>query len=118
MKGLPPSLRKRKRYIAFHLIAENRVGKVELSRALLDELLALFGEWGADEVWLEHFDGEVGIVGCYHASLEKVKVAITLMSRVGEVKVNPVILGVSGTIKRCKKKYLEVLKGASSPDGL
>ena len=120
MKGLPPALRKRKRYIAFRLIADSEVESKELAMSIWENLISLFGEYGSAHsgVWLEHFNGEYGILRCHHSALEKVKVALTLTSRVNGVRVIPIILGVSGTIKKCRKKYLEVLKGASTTDGL
>mgnify|MGYP000176751328 CR=1 FL=1 len=41
-------------------------------------------------------------------ALDKVVIALTLLKKVGNAKVVPLTLGVSGTIKRCRKKYLEV----------
>ncbi|MDI3498763.1 Rpp14/Pop5 family protein [Archaeoglobus sp.] len=109
MKGLPPSLRSRKRYIAFRIIAEKKIDERSLSRALSEKMLSLFGEcFAASGFRLEEFDGERGIVRCYREALDKVMVALTLMTHVGGVRVIPLTLGVSGTIKRCKRKYLGV----------
>ncbi len=108
MKGLPPSLKSRKRYIAFRIIAESKVDERSLSKALKEELLSLFGECFTTGVKVEDFDGEKGIIKCTREGLEKVMVAFTLMNQVGDVKVIPLTLGVSGTIRRCKRKYLEV----------
>lgn len=109
MKGLPPSLRSRKRYIAFRIIAEKKIDERSLSRALSEKMLSLFGEcFAASGLRLEAFDGERGIVRCYREALDKVMVALTLMTHVGGVRVIPLTLGVSGTIKRCKRKYLGV----------
>lgn len=110
MRGLPPSLRSRKRYIAFRIIAEREVDEISLWKTLMDSMLSLFGECFAARggVRLEYFDGQKGVIKCYREALEKVMVALTLIDRVGECRITPLTLGVSGTIKRCKKKYLEV----------
>jgi ribonuclease P/MRP protein subunit POP5 len=110
VKGLPPSLRSRKRYIAFRIIAEKEVDERSLSRALTDSMMSLFGECftAGSGIRLEYFDGQKGIIRCHREALEKVMVAFTLIDRVGEVRVIPLTIGVSGTIKRCKRKYLEV----------
>jgi len=120
MKGLPPVLRRKKRYIAFQLIADKRVNERDFLAVMWKVLLSLFGELKSAHtgIWLEYFDGEFGILRCNREMVDNVKVALTLITKVGEVNVIPKILGVSGTIKRCKKKYLEVLKHASPPDGL
>jgi len=110
MKGLPPALRRRKRYIAFRIIAERKFEQKEIVSALMDSLIKTFGEFGSANtgVWVEYFNGEKGIIRCYNDAIDKVKVALTLINRIGDVKVILLTLGVSGTIKRCKKKYLEV----------
>ncbi|MBO8178875.1 MAG: ribonuclease P [Archaeoglobus sp.] len=109
VKGLPPSLRSRKRYIAFRIIAEKKIDERSLSRALSEKMLGLFGEcFAASGLRVVSFDGEKGIIRCYREALEMVMVALTLMTSVGDVKVTPLTIGVSGTIKRCRRKYLEV----------
>jgi ribonuclease P/MRP protein subunit POP5 len=120
MKGLPPALKRKKRYIAFQLIAKERVDEREFISAIWNSMLSMFGELHSAHsgIWLEDFDGEFGILRCHRDALDKVKVALTLISRVGDIDVIPKILGVSGTIKKCRKKYLEVLKDASASDGL
>ncbi len=110
MKGLPPSLKSRKRYIAFRLIAEEKVDERMLSRVLIENMLSLFGECFAakSNVKVEQFDGEKGIIRCSREALDKVMIAFTLINRVGDIEVVPLTIGVSGTIKSCRKKYLEV----------
>jgi len=83
-------------------------------------MLSLFGEVGSAHagIWVEYFDGEYGIVRCNTKSLEMVKVALTLIDEVQGERVLPLILGVSGTIKKCKTKYMEVFRYADTADGV
>ncbi len=121
MKRLPPSLRHRKRYIAFRLIGHRSdLDKREIALKLMDSMISLFGEVGSSHagVWVEYFNGEYGIVRCYNKSLEKVKIALSLIDEIEGEKVLPLILGVSGTIKKCRTKYLEVFKDANTTNGL
>ena len=121
MRRLPPSLRHRKRYIAFRLIGlSNPAERKEIALKLMDSMLSLFGEVGSSHagIWIEYFDGEFGIARCYNQALEKVKIALTLINEVNGERVLPLILGVSGTIKKCKEKYMEVFKDANTTDGL
>jgi len=109
VKGLPPSLRSRKRYIAFKITAEGKIDERSLSRALAEKMLSLFGEcFAASGLRVESFDGERGIIKCHREALDKVMVAFTLLTKVGDVRVIPLTVGVSGTLKRCRRKYLEV----------
>ncbi len=86
----------------------------------MDSMISLFGEIGSSHagVWVEYFDGEYGIVRCHNKSLEKVKIALSLIDEIGGERVLPLILGVSGTIKKCRTKYLEVFKNANTTNGL
>jgi ribonuclease P/MRP protein subunit POP5 len=121
VKRLPPSIRHRKRYIAFRLIGlNNPADRKEIALKLMDSMLSLFGEVGSSHagIWIEYFNGELGIVRCNREATERVKIALTLIDEVNGEKVLPLILGVSGTIRKCKRKYMEVFKNANTTDGL
>ncbi|MCS7130006.1 MAG: ribonuclease P [Archaeoglobaceae archaeon] len=107
---LPPSMRSRKRYIAFRLISEKSVDEKAIAEAMVRNIATLFGEVSAVEcgLKLEKFDGEKGIVRCNLEALEKVMIALTLIDKIGEGNVALLTLGMSGTLRGCKKK-LEVL---------
>jgi len=110
MKGLPPSLRSRKRYIAFKLLCEKRVDGKMLYKALLDSMLSLFGECNTagSNIKLEEFDGFRGIIKCNRDALSKVIIAFTLINKVDNLEIVPLTVGVSGTIRKCRKKFMEV----------
>ncbi len=81
-----------------------------LSREIMSSMLSLFGECFAagSMVRLEMFDGERGILRCSRDDVDKVMIALTLLREVNGVSVVPLTLGISGTVKSCRKKYLEV----------
>ncbi len=108
MKGLPPSLRDRKRYIAFQLYSERELNEREVIQAITNKIIDLYGEFGYEMFKLIEFDGKRGIISVKAEGKDKVKNALTLIDRISDVRVLPIVLGVSGTIKSCKKKYLEV----------
>jgi ribonuclease P/MRP protein subunit POP5 len=132
MKGLPPALRKRKRYIAFRLIVDSEINRKkvndekskleakDVAMAVWQSLISLFGDYFSANsgLWLEEFDGEYGILRCNSDALDKVKVALTLTVRVSGMSVIPVILGVSGTIKKCRSKYIGGVSHAHAANGL
>ncbi len=117
MRNLPPSLKKRKRYVAFRIISESDVSREEFLRSLWNSMLSLFGEFEGEIFKLIHFENNIGILMCSHKNLDKLKIALTLIDKVGDAKALPITLGVSGTIKGCRK-HLEVLKNADSADGI
>ncbi len=106
MKGLPPALKEKKRYIAMKFIADREISKEELYEKLKECLLELYGEFGYANFRIIQFKDNKGIISVKLRDLEKTKNAITLISDVNGTKVVPLILGVSGTIRSCRKKYL------------
>ena len=106
MKGFPPALRKKNRYIAFEVISEEKLDKNSLFNAISETLFSLFGETKFLGLELKHFDGKRGILKCYRESLKDVKFGLNLVSEVENSKVMIRILGVSGTIKSCMRKFL------------
>ncbi len=111
-------MRRKKRYIAFRIISEGEVEREELVSALWEAVMNLFGEFSGVTFRLIEFEGGRGIVVCGREDVNKLKIALTMIDKAGEKKVLPIILGVAGTIKSCKRKYLEVLKNANSADGI
>jgi ribonuclease P/MRP protein subunit POP5 len=106
MKGLPPALRKKKRYIAFEVYSDVDLDGDRLFKAINDTMLSLFGELKFLGLELKHFDGKRGILKCYREALKDVKFGLNLVNSVDERRVAIRILGVSGTIKSCMRKFL------------
>lgn len=59
-----------------------------------------------DDAWLVEFDGIHGIVRCPHTAKEATIALLSGMDRVGDVPVDVETLGTSGTIRRCRAKFL------------
>jgi len=136
LKGLPSALRKKKRYIAFRLISESEVNDnresernqstvvnfevKDVANAIMYNLLSLFGDYCSINtgVWVEEFNNGYGILRCNNDELDKVKVALTLTCTVNGVNVIPVIVGISGTLKKCRSKYIGGVKNAHAANGL
>lgn len=106
MKGLPPALKEKKRYIALEFIGDREISREEIYEKLKEQLLELYGEFGYADFRIIQFRDNKGIISVKLRDLEKTKNAITLISDVNGTKVVPVILGVSGTIRSCRRKYL------------
>jgi len=106
MKGLPPALRKRYRYVAFEVLSEKRLDGKKLFKVLRETMLSLFGEVKPLGIELKYFDGRRGVIRCYRETLKDVKFGLNLVSEVEDSKVAIVILGVSGTIKSCLRKFV------------
>lgn len=109
---LPPSLRGHKRYIVYQAVTEAPMAYGEFVNAIWNTLLTFLGELHASEakVWMVHnlydANAQTGVIKCQHDMVESVRVALALMQQVGETRCVVRVLGVTGTIKSAKNKYL------------
>jgi ribonuclease P/MRP protein subunit POP5 len=51
---------------------------------------------------------QIGLIRCSHTSVEEVRSAVSLIQRIGDIKVVVKVLGISGTIKGARKKFLGI----------
>lgn len=109
---LPPSLRSQKRYLVFEVISEQPVVYGDVVTAVWSSMLSFLGELGSSsaKVWFIHNiyedRNQMGVIKCSHDSVEHVRAALSLIQVVGEAKCVIKIVGVTGTIKSAKAKYL------------
>lgn len=110
-KTLPPTLRDKQRYIAFQVIGERTFKSGEIKKAIWEASLRVLGELGTAKakIWFIRFDekSQTGIVRCDRDYVEQVRFALTMLTQINGSKVIMRTLGVSGTIKRLKMKFLK-----------
>lgn len=109
MKALKPSLRVRRRYIAFEILTENEVSRRDLQAELWSSTSSLLGDVGSSilDLWLLGFDGRLGIVRCRHDRVDEARAAMATVDRIDENRVAIRVLGVSGTVRGATKKFIE-----------
>ena len=111
-KTLPPAMRPKKRYILFEVISEHPVEYGDISDALWVSLLELSGEIGASEsrIWMipDMYDDkrQAGVIKCSNTSVENVRAALSLVQIISEKRCIIRVLGVTGTLKSAKAKYI------------
>ncbi|HII01095.1 TPA: ribonuclease P [Methanosarcinaceae archaeon] len=108
MKHLMPSLRSKKRYLAFELFSEEPVNRGELVRDVISSASALLGDVLASEcdIHVLGFEAGKGIIQCSHSKVTETRAALAAITRVNRLRATLHVLGVSGTIKRATEKYL------------
>ncbi len=114
LKILIPTLRERKRYIAFQVISEEgeEFTYSDLESAVWDALLDFLGEYGLSKTsfWLLkecwNQKKQIGILMCNHKSVQEVIASLGLIERLGDNRITFKILKVSGTIKSIKEKFM------------
>ncbi|NIM47387.1 MAG: ribonuclease P protein component 2 [Candidatus Aenigmarchaeota archaeon] len=110
-KPLPPSLRGRRRYLAFHIISEEKVLLQDVINTIWHSLLNFLGETGTSRANIriikDTYDEkrQMGILRCSHDSVEGVRTALALIQRIGDTRVVFRVLGISGSIKATKIKF-------------
>ena len=108
---LSPTLREKKRYLAYEVIASQKIPFQDLTNAMWHAILNYVGEMGAAEAgawimkneWNE--EKSTGMIRCNHTAVEKIRAALALLNRVGDAPIIIRVIGVSGSIKAAEKKY-------------
>ena len=110
LKPIPPTLRGKKRYVLFELIAKEnaKLSEKNVDDALWKTFLELYGSVGTarQRFWPIKFDSSrnLGIVRCALEALEEVKAGLLFVKNVNGAEVIPKIISVSGSIKQLKAK--------------
>ena len=110
-KSLPPSLRGRRRYIAYQVISEEKILLQDLANSIWHSVLNFLGEHGSSkaDMWIAKniYDEkrQMGLIRCSHLSVEDIRASLALIERIGDTRVVVKVLGVSGTIKAAKVKF-------------
>jgi ribonuclease P/MRP protein subunit POP5 len=103
-----PSLKERKRYIAFKVISQEPINYSNLEAAIWNTALEFLGEEGVSKtsMWLVknlyNEKEQVGVIKCNSKATQAVIACLGLIQRLGDIRVILKILKVSGTIKGLK----------------
>ncbi|MDP3640596.1 MAG: Rpp14/Pop5 family protein [Nanoarchaeota archaeon] len=101
---LLPTLKPKKRYIVFEILAEKEFSFPEVKTAIEEALLRFLGEWGtakASPLFVkEKYKNNKFILKVSHLAVDEVKAAIILIKSIKNVPVIIRSITVSGTIKK------------------
>jgi ribonuclease P/MRP protein subunit POP5 len=109
LKRLLPSLRARKRYLAFELICEEPVNRNDLIKEIMSSASSLLGDVVASECDIKvlGFEDFKGTIQCAHTMLKETRASLAALTRINGKRATLHILGTSGTIKRVTEKFLQ-----------
>ncbi|HML02557.1 MAG TPA: Rpp14/Pop5 family protein [Candidatus Bathyarchaeia archaeon] len=100
----------RRRYLALKIEPTQEVNESDLENAFLGSVSRLFGEYGVSKaglVLLSHDPVKnCAVLRCTSASLDMVKASLASITNVGSKPAAVHILGVSGTLKSLRGKFL------------
>ena len=98
-------MRPKRRYIAFEVVG--KASKGEVARAIDNSLHSATNfDRAALKLILYETRSRRGLLRCGHIQVGEVKAAMSSVKRIGSKKTAFTILGVSGTIKAAKRKFL------------
>ena len=98
---LLPSLREKKRYLAFEIISEGAVSRRDFVDELDRSASSLLGDAGSSECGLKmlSFDRRGGIIKCVRTKTEHTRAVLATVNRVKGVRVAVHVIGSSGSVK-------------------
>ena len=113
LKPILPSLREKKRYLAFEVISKKKINKGEdVSNAIRHYSLQFLGQLGAakagimvlDNKWNQHL--QRGIMKVSHKHVDNARASLMFINKVNDNDVIFRSLGVSGILKKAERKFL------------
>ena len=114
-----PTLREKKRYLAFEIISEKTINRQELVREILNSIILIYGDKGASEInpSLMSFDGKYGILRCEREKRVETRAGMACIKNIHGIRVSIFVLGISGTIKGATEKFIQqTLINRSEPE--
>lgn len=106
----PPSQRKKQRYVVFQLEGAEGLDQQVVRRAIWGVLLQFLGELGVSKLEPELIEwqpeGGKGVARVSHRGVDEFRVSLCLLRKVEDRDVLPMVVGVSGTMRKARTKFL------------
>lgn len=111
IKPVMPSLREKKRYLVFEVLAKRRIAEPSsIRRAVYNSMLQLYGEMGAADAGLIMLDfnasSQRGIVKVSNKCVNSLKASLSLIKNVNAEPATLKSVGISGTLRKARAKYI------------
>lgn len=108
---LLPSLRGKKRYLAFRILSDdaNALSRRDLTSELDRSSQSLIGDTGSSECGINvlSFDGTEGVILCARSETARTRAVLATICGVGGRRVAVSVIGISGTVKGAKRFFDE-----------
>ena len=111
IKTLLPTLRERKRYLAFEIISREKISDVKaVTKEIFSSCKRFIGELGLSKAGLivleDKYRNNKGMIRVSHKSVENLKASLMLINKVEDKEVIFRTLGVSGIMKKANNRYI------------
>lgn len=109
VKAIKPSMREKKRYIAFEVLAEKPVSREQAMKEIKETMARFIGELGmakAGVIFLPDWDKNKGVFRVGNKYTDQAKAALALVKQINNNNVIIRSVGVSGILKKSRSKYI------------
>jgi len=112
MKAMLPTLKERKRYLAFEVIAPRKIQDFKLVLQKIEQSsLEFLGKSGFEKAGLIGIDKwnntlQRGLFRVNHKHVDDLRASLTLIKEINDQNVIVRSVGVSGILKKAEEKYL------------
>ena len=114
LKPLLPSLKEKKRYLSFEILADKQFSADAVSNAFLSSTSELLGTLESGKAGImffkDKFHNNTGIIKTNHKYVDKVRTAMTLIPSIEKHQALFRTRVVSGTLKKAQSKFHEMKK--------
>lgn len=114
LKAIKPMIAGKKRYLSFEIMSELPVEFSDFVNVFWNSSMSFIGELGSAKasIWIvkDLWDQkqQKGVIKCSHRFVEKIRLVLSLISRIGDQRVIVSVLGVSGTLNSAKAKIMSM----------
>ncbi len=107
MKRLLPSLRAKKRYLAFELISEEPASRSDIVKEVISSASSLLGDVTTSDCDIKvlGFENGKGIIQCSHTKVKETRASLAAFTRINGRRATLHVLGTSGTVKRLRRSF-------------
>lgn len=107
IKPLSPSLRERKRYLAFEIISSRKFDFKQVHDTILYSVKHIFGIIGLSSMGLiiikNKYNNNIGIIRVSHKYLDHLRFSLSMIKKIDNTSVIFKSLNASGILKKAKK---------------
>ncbi len=113
LKPLLPTLKEKKRYLAFEIISKSKIKAFsEVSRAIWASTLSYAGTKGTAKmgIWvmpeLYNPEKQKGLIRVEHRNMDELKASLALINQIEQQPAIVRSIGASGILNKAQKKYV------------
>jgi len=109
MAHMLPTLREKKRYLVYEVIADKEVLRNDAEIAIKQALQQFLGDYGmakAGVIFLKDWKNQRGIMKISHKETDKVRAGLILVKEINKEKAIVKSIGLSGILEKTRLKYL------------